>query len=306
MLIPESAKGERELIRRIGGILSPSNPSLRVPFGDDMASVPSSELLWTVDTLMDGVDFDSRTQSWRLIGRKALAVNLSDCAAMGATPVGALCAVALANSVSMDAALELAAGMAELGSAHGCPIVGGDTNSWDAPTVISVTVAAACERPILRGGGRVGDRVFVTGPLGGSILGRHLSFEPRVALAKQLVEAGIPTSMIDISDGLSVDLGHICDASNCGAMLDASLIDAATHDDAQCLSAQTGKPPREHALHDGEDFELIVCCPPERAADCARLGLLPLGELVAGTGLTMRDADGGLCEIPRRGWEHFR
>lgn len=306
---PEPQRGERNFLRGLLAELGKVHRPNAVPFGDDMAELPvGTGLLSTVDMLMDGVDFDSATHSWRLIGRKALAVNLSDCAAMAARPVAALCAVALHDDLSMESAFEIHRGMSELGARSHCPIVGGDTNSWKSPTVISVTVIGTTDdrRPVLRSGGRPGDLLFVTGRLGGSILGRHLAFEPRVDLAIQLATEASPHAMIDISDGLSVDLGHICDLSHCGAIIESSQVHAAIHADALKLSQQTGKPPIEHALHDGEDFELIVAVDPSDAARCARLGLLPIGELVGGDRVLMRESDGKLGDVPRRGWEHFR
>ena len=151
------ARGELELIRRLRGLLGPRGPGGTEPraqatgpgqppigFGDDMTLLDAGPppLLWTVDMLMDGVDFDSVVQPWRAIGRKAMAVNLSDCAAMAVVPVAALCAVALQNSLSMDDALDLVHGAHEYGLTFQCPIVGGDTNSWDAPTVVSICIAA--------------------------------------------------------------------------------------------------------------------------------------------------------------------
>ncbi len=268
-------------------------------------------LLWTVDMLMDGVDFDSRVHAWPAIGRKAMAVNLSDCAAMGATPVSAVCAVALASGLSMNDALALLRGAHEYGVTCGCPIVGGDTNSWDHPTVISITVAARCDagaQPVPRDGARPGDRIWVSGRVGGSLLGRHMTFEPRVALGRAIGRQLSPHAMIDISDGLVLDLWRILDASDCGAVLDGAGLDAATHDDARRAAVQDGRSIRDHALYDGEDFELLVVLPPDSSADaCRQLGLLSLGEITGDAGrVRLRSADGTEQELPVRGWEHFR
>lgn len=281
-------------------------------FLDDMAALagPGSKLLWTTDMLMDGVDFDSRRHAWDLIGRKAMAVNLSDCAAMGVRPVSALCAVALNNELSLDDAVALVRGAHNMGLAFNCPIVGGDTNSWDAPTVISITIAGQPEtgqQPVRRDGARPGDLVCVTGPLGGSILGRHLTFEPRVELALQIVRTLAPHAMLDISDGLALDLHRLLEASQCGAILDAAAIDGLIHDDARALAAQDGTPPRQHAFFDGEDFELIVILDPGApAANLALLHLSPIGRIVPGAGVRLREADGRELTLERRGWEHFK
>jgi thiamine-monophosphate kinase len=309
-------RGERHLVRQLRALLTrpldAGDPTPdAVPFGDDMCSINPMDptLLATVDMLMDGVDFDSKVNDWRSIGRKAMAVNLSDCAAMAAKPVAAVCAVALENSLSAQDALDLHAGMQDCAAVHGCTIVGGDTNSWAQPTVISVTVVGRCgsgSGPVRRDGARPGDRICVTGPLGGSILGRHLTFEPRVELAARIAAELHPHAMIDVSDGLAIDLDRICEASGGGAVLAADLLDAVIHDDARRQAAQDGRPAREHALHDGEDFELIVAvsaATPEVA--CRRLGLFPLGRMRAAPGLFLDDG-GTLEPIPPRGWEHFR
>jgi thiamine-monophosphate kinase len=266
-------------------------------------------LLWTTDMLMDGVDFDSSRQSWRQIGRKALAVNLSDCAAMAVRPVAALCAVALYEGLAPEAAAELVAGAAELGARYDCPIVGGDTNSWAAPTVIAFTVAGRVPpggRPVLRSGARPGDRVFVSGALGGSILGRHLTFEPRVELALEIARQCSPHALIDVSDGLSVDLRHIAEESGCAAIVSAAALDAVTHADAHALAARDGRPALEHALHDGEDFELVAVLAEPSAAAALRLGLHEIGRIEAGAGVLLEAADGRRAPLEPRGWEHFR
>ena len=124
-----------------------------------------------------------------------------------------------------------------------CPIVGGDTGSWPGKLALSVTILgrSAGVNPIRRGGARAGDGVYVTGPLGGSILGRHMTFEPRVALARELAGAGGVTAMLDLSDGLSRDLRHVCRESGVGAVIDRDAVPV--HPDALELSDQEETPP---------------------------------------------------------------
>lgn len=310
---PQNAdRGERALIRAMARHAQnlPAAP-LPVPFGDDMAAVPADgPLLWTVDTVTDGVDFDAARHDMTAIGRKAMAVNLSDCAAMAAVPVAALCSLLLPESTAQPDALALWKAADECGRAFGAPIVGGDVNSWPGRLAITITVAARPDgehAPVLRRGARPGDRLAVTGRLGGSILGRHMTFEPRVRLAREL-NAGLRVhAMIDISDGLAVDLWHLLDASGCGAVIAEEELEQAVHDDARTLSQRTGRRSRDHALGDGEDFELLVALDPadERAA-IDRFGLLPLGWFVDQAGLRLRSRDGELEEVPRLGWEHLR
>jgi thiamine-monophosphate kinase len=310
---PQPERGERALIRRLGEELGPAaRCPAGVPFGDDMAGVPDTQppLLATTDMLMDGVDFESARHAWEDVGWKAMAVNLSDCAAMAAAPVAALAAVALSRHLSMDDALALLRGVRACGERYGCPLVGGDTNSWDSPTVIAITVLARPEpgrAPVRRDGARPGDAVYVTGPLGGSILGRHLRPEPRLDTALALNRTLAPHAMIDISDGLAVDLHHILDASGCGAVIDAAALAAVVHPDAERLARQDGMPATAHAWQDGEDFELIVVLPPDAdAAAVAALDLRPLGRITTERGLRLVHADGRIESIAPRGWEHFR
>ena len=153
---------------------------------------------------------------------------------------------------------------------------------------------------------RPGDRIWLSGQVGGSLLGRHMTFEPRVELALQISRDLQPHAMIDVSDGVALDLGRLLEASSCGAVVEAVALDAAIHADALRLAQQDGRPAREHALQDGEDFELIVVLSPDVPPQaCQRLGLLPLGQIVAELGLMLDDA-GCRAPIPVRGWEHFR
>lgn len=304
------AKGERELIRRFAAELPAAGGP--VGFGNDLAGlepVPGG-LLWSTDMLMDGVDFESGKHSWRQIGRKAMAVNLSDCAAAATVPVAALCAVALNDRLSMDDALELFRGMRDCGAEYDCPITGGDTNSWAHPTAVCITVAARPEpdrAPVTRGGARPGDGVYVTGRVGGSLLGRHLTPSPRIHTALEINRQLNPHAMIDISDGLAIDLWHICEPSGCGAIIDEISLENVVHGDAIILAKKTGRTPREHALYDGEDFELIVVLAPDAPGEaCKRLGLLPLGEITAARKPMLRRADGQCVPLEIGGWEHFR
>lgn len=300
-------RGERRLISAFRDRLGPEPTGLPVPFGDDMAAIAADrqKWLWTTDMLMDGVDFDSAKHAWRQVGRKAMAVNLSDCAAMGSSPVSALCAVALNDGLSMEAAIALFDGLREQGAEWGCRVMGGDTNSWTFPTVIAVTVIGEVRDgpPVRRDGARPGDRVFVSGPLGGSILGRHLHPVPRIELGRLLTHAPRANAMLDISDGLVLDLSRICEASACGAVLDAAQIQSICHADAGRLAQLDGRSALEHALYDGEDFELLVCLPPEVAPPPE---LYLVGEIRSESGIALRISAGNFQPLEIRGWEHFR
>ena len=272
-----------------------------VAAGDDLAVLnwPAGELLLVgVDQVLDGVHFDSAVHAPRDIGRKVMNRNLSDCAAMACLPAAAVATVALPRSVSMDYAQKLYLGMQEAAGKYGCAVVGGDTATWDGKLVMTVSILArtAGIGPVLRSGAKPGDTIYVTGPLGGSILGRHLLFEPRIDLARDLAGRGVVHAMIDISDGLSRDLRHICRESGLGAIIDAERIPV--HGDAAELSNRSGRPSIEHALHDGEDHELIVV-----GAGGLSAPLVEIGRMVAGEGITIRVA-GREERLDTKAWEH--
>lgn len=285
--------------------------SQALAFGDDMAPLPSGDsasiLAWTTDVLMEGVDFRTLEAGWEAVGRKAMLVNLSDCAAMGGRPVGSLLALTLPRTAAGSDVLKLVRGAAEAGAAHGCPIVGGDTNSWEGGLVVAVTVAARQEaggRWLARSAAKNGDRVLVSGPLGGSILGRHLEPRPRIELGVALSRLDGVHAAIDISDGLLIDLDRICESSGCGAILDERELQAVIHADAQRLSRSDGRPALDHALADGEDFELLVTADTAEVSRLVELGMQPIGVMQPERGLFLRGAGGGVRGLQAHGWEH--
>jgi thiamine-monophosphate kinase len=237
--------------------------------GDDAAALAwpaESVCLATTDMLLEGSCFRLAEAGPRRVGRKAMAVNLSDVAAMAGRPFAALVSVGLPRQGGRALAEELYLGLREMADAYGTAVVGGDTNSWDGPLVVNVTVLgeATGRGPVRRHGARPGDWLMVTGAFGGSILGRHLDFTPRVREALALHQAAELHAMIDVSDGLAADVWHICEESGCGAALRAEAIPLteAAH------RIDDGRSPLEHGLGDGEDFELAFAVAP---ADGRRL-----------------------------------
>lgn len=275
--------------------------------GDDCAVIvpPSRSMLITTDMLMDGTDFVLAEVGPRRVGRKAMAANLSDIAAMAGAPGAAVVSVALPKD-GRDLAQELYFGLRDVADTFSVAIVGGDTNSWDGPLVISVTVIGEItgRGPVTRRGAKPGDWLFVTGPLGGSILGHHLDFTPRVLEALTLHDAVELHAMIDISDGLAADVNHICEESKCGAVLVADAIPIA--DAARELSRASCKTPLQHALGDGEDFELVFAVSPEDGTKLLREapvpGLTKIGECVE-SGLWL-EANGARQPLAPVGWVH--
>ena len=292
----------------------PPHPLLRLGPGDDAAVLNTAHLeqcVLTVDLLTDHVDFELSEVDARRVGRKALAVNLSDLAAMASQPLAGVVALALPREGGMDLAKALYEGMLPLAQQYDLAIAGGDTNSWDGPLAISITLLGSVtgRGPLCRDGARPGDRIIVTGSFGGSILGRHLDFEPRVGEALALHARYELHAGIDVSDGLSLDLAHILDESRCGAVIGADAIPIA--DDARLLAEKLadGSTPLEHALGDGEDFELVLAVPPQvarrmLAEQPLAVPLSDIGEFVAEPGLWIEEAGGNRRPLAPRGWEH--
>lgn len=280
-----------------------------IGIGDDAAALRSAtgrDCLIATDMLMEGVDFTFPPATAALAGRKSLAVNLSDIAAMGGRPTAAFLSVALPAHRGISFARDLHAGLLDLADEYSVVLAGGDTNSWDGPLVINVAVVGepCVQDPIKRSGARPGDWIFVTGALGGSIHGRHLTFEPRVREAGRLVELVKPHAMIDISDGLAADLHHILTASRVGAVLDATAIPI-----SRDLQSENADAALRHALSDGEDFELLLTV---SEADAQRLlshwsdktALTPIGRITAELDCWLSGTNRGREPLPPLGWSH--
>jgi thiamine-monophosphate kinase len=279
--------GEFEYIRWLRR-QTPQDPRVRIGPGDDTAALAwpaEADCLFTTDMLLEGSCFRLAEAGPRRVGRKAMAVNLSDIAAMAGRPVAAVVSVGLPRQGGRALAEDLYLGIREMADRFATALVGGDTNSWDGPLVISVALLgeATPPGPVRRSGARPGDYLLVTGPLGGSILGKHLDFTPRVHEALQLQQTVLLHAMIDVSDGLSADVFHLCEESGCGAVLRAEAIPVAP----AAHQLADGRTPLEHALSDGEDFELVIAVTPEDARlllweqSIPGITLVHIGECVA-------------------------
>jgi thiamine-monophosphate kinase len=306
--------------------------ALLLGIGDDAAAweqAPAT-VVATTDMLVEGIHFDFALTGWRDLGWKALAVNLSDVAAMGAQAEWALVSLGLRPATSTADVAALYQGLRDLAAQAGCTVAGGDTVSVRADTVLNVVVLGsvpAGEAPTLlrRDRGRPGDIVAVTGSLGGSAGGlralragldsrapgvaglveTHRRPQPRLAAGWALRQAGVRCAM-DISDGLLADLGRLCAASGCGADVQSSALPlhpALAHvfpDEAVALAAGGG-----------EDYELLVAAPPDvlAAARAALAGsglaLTAVGRLTGEPGVRLRDDAGRELALPHRGWDHF-
>lgn len=231
--------------------------------GDDAAILNSAGLTTAViatDMILEGKHFNLSNDPLDLIGRKALAVNLSDIAAMGARPKYALVSLGLPENMGMNAAKQMWEGLQQLADDFKIQIIGGDTNSWTGGLVINVCVIGQSHERgcVKRSGAKIGDSIFVTGALGGSLhSGHHLTFTPRVKEVGKLLDVTLPTSMIDITDGLARDLTHICEESGVGANLSSSCLPVSKRI-SQDLNQQDQI---RSVLFDGEDFELLFTVP---------------------------------------------
>lgn len=288
---------------------------VKLGIGDDAALLSSAgqgtghvETVVTTDSLLDGVHFLANEVDLRQIGRKLLLVNLSDLAAMAAEPEAFFVSLCLPNGEQVDAqAAEIFEGICEVAEEYGIAIAGGDTNCWNGPLALHGTAVGLIPegQAWVRNGAIADDVIVVTGPLGGSILGKHLEFEPRFDVARKLRGSGLVHAAMDITDGLSIDLLRICDASHCGAILE--LEDVPCSSAAQQLASESGKSCVDHALGDGEDFELLLAVPPS-ALDRVRelLGsesVHPCGVFTSRTGLWYREG-GKILQLSATGYSH--
>lgn len=289
---------------------APIRPPVLVGIGDDAAVIsptPNTLQVVTTDLLTEGVDFLWPKASARQIGRKAVLVNLSDIAAMGARPVAAWVATALPAERGPAFAHELHAGVLEACHEYDVVLAGGDTNTWSGPFVIAITLIGETlsGKPLLRSGACPGDWVLVTGACGGSVSGRHLEPRPRLREVQRMLELAELHALIDVSDGLAADLHHILEESRVGAVLLAEEIPV--HEDV--LRLADGVSPLDHALADGEDFELIATLNPEQGRRLLarwdlETPLTKIGEITAEPGCRLQTIDGQLVDLPPRGWCH--
>ncbi len=302
--------GERAIAAGLGRFFPTDPRRVPIPIGDDAALVrtPGRGQLVACDPVIEGVHFEAGTPLAR-VGRKAVARNLSDIAAMGGTPDFLLVAALLPDGFSARDRAKLFGGIRAEANAHGCLVVGGDLARTPGPLTLVVTVIGhPGARPLTRSGARVGDAIHVTGPLGGSLeSGRHLRIVPRLAEGRWLAERRAVTAAMDISDGLLLDLRTLLDASGVpGAVLEARAVPI--HPAARRLAGGDAAAARARALRDGEDHELLFTVRggadlgdggPLRA--CARQ---PIGTLVERPGLWLRADDGSLQPLRAEGYEH--
>jgi thiamine-monophosphate kinase len=317
--------GEFGLIDRIARHVH-STPAVVLGIGDDAAALlptPGTLTLITSDMLLEGVHFDLTFCDPQSLGRKSLSVNLSDLAAMGATPRQFLLSIALPATLSLEFVDGFLSGILEQAGRYGVTLVGGDTCASLSGLAISITALGeqVPERVVKRSGAATGDLVCLTGTVGDAALGLHelrqgkrdgfsvsrqLDPTPRVEAGVALAGAGLASAMIDVSDGVLSDLGHICEMSKVGARLQLGALPLSDQYRAACADD-----PYALALSGGEDYELLFCI---RKGDEGRVQALldglglrfsVIGEIVTGNSVEMVTPEGDSYQPGKRGFDHF-
>ena len=336
---PGPPSGEFEWIARLAETLGDValDARGRPAIGDDVAWLPADgPWAWTVDTLVEDVHFRFDWLEPRAVGHRALAASLSDLAAAGAGPAGALVTAAGSPRAFTDRLEAIYEGMASLARRAGCPVLGGDLARADGPLHVTVTAIGRALGPdvLPRRGARVGDAVWVTGALGapaaavaalrktpaddpaaleriraGEAYPRFAFPEPRTREIAWILERARPTAAIDLSDGLSGDARHVARASGVRLVLDPARLPI--HPAAERAGREADRDVLEWALHGGEEFELLLTAPdgaldPLRADFEAAFGiaLTPIGRVEEGSGVFLESA-GGEVPLEPRSWDHF-
>lgn len=283
-------------------------PPVKLGIGDDAAVLACGcDMVVTTDSLLDGTHFVLSEVDPRRIGRKLVNVNLSDLAAMAAEPEALFVSLCLPERDTERVASEVFEGICEAAERFQCAIAGGDTNCWNGPLALHLTaVGRSPEGGVWKRSGAMADDVIVvTGPLGGSLLGKHLDFEPRIEWVRK-VRGNVPIhAAMDISDGLSIDLLRMANASSCGAVLDLASVPISAA--ALTASLRSGRDGLAHALGDGEDFELLLAVPSSHLTALQQLvgqdQAIEVGHFTSRTGLWSRRGS-RIEQLPATGYVH--
>jgi len=327
-----SRLGEFGLIEKIRR-RTPAGRGVRIGIGDDAASVKNrgDSSLITADLLIEGSHFDLRWTSLRDLGHKALAVNLSDIAAMGGIPDYVILSLGIPAHFDSEDIDAFYRGFEELAAEYSVALVGGDTNAAEKLIISVCVIGHSSAKPVQRRGAKAGDDIYVTGTLGDAALGlkllrrvrrnstrkgqptatllaRHHRPAPRLAAGAQLAKKKLATAMIDVSDGLLQDLGHICRASAIGAIIEAARLPLSP---AYCALA--GKEGCGDALSGGEDYELLFCARRQNRTQIenlsirAQVAITRIGACVpADRGIVVLDPSGKAVPMRIQGHDHFK
>jgi thiamine-monophosphate kinase len=306
------------------------NPAIRTGIGDDCAVLrlpprgksKQRDVLVTTDFSLQGVHFRLDWHTPESVGHRCLARGLSDIAAMGGEPVAAFLSLALPRTVRQSWIRRFVGGLISLADRYGVMLAGGDTAESPDGILADIVVVgtAPAGKPVLRSGARPRDRIYVSGELGGSAAAiaelrkkttrklnprdysKHFFPKPRIELGRILLQRGLPSAMIDTSDGLSTDLAHICEESGVGAELHVEAIPRAS----------VGKPRHQvdlsFALHGGEDYELLFTARPSQRVPSRIAGvpITQIGQIKRGKQIFLMNPSGAASPLTPQGWEHFR
>jgi thiamine-monophosphate kinase len=328
-----SLSDEFKLIDGIKQTLGRPSSRVLLGIGDDAAVLkpPRGNLVVTVDTMIEGVHFDLGYMTPFELGYKALAVNLSDIAAMGAEPLYAVVSIGLKQEMNDYFVTELYQGISSLARKYGVDIVGGNTVQSPNTLLVDITLLGQCkDRAITRAGAKPGNLIAVTGDLGSSAaglhclkqLGRpavesmpdlltaHLKPEPQLKPSRALRKVGGVTALIDISDGLAREVHHLCERSGVGAFIDEKLLPAG--EGLKRAAELAGGDPRAWVLYGGEDYQLLFTFPPrkqallERALKRLKSRMTVVGKVLPkDEGIRIESLSGGTGPLLPRGWNHF-
>jgi len=310
---------EKQLIERIRREAGRLSPRAGIGIGDDCAVLrlpPGHEALVTTDFSLEGVHFRREWHPAHAVGHRCLARGLSDVAAMGGTPRAAFLSLALPEALPQSWVNDFVTGMLALARRYSVPLAGGDTAQSPGRILADIVVLGSVPagQSILRSGAKPGHLVYVTGTLGAGLAdlrqleqgkklrpGRHRKHfypEPRVAVGRALREKELASAMIDISDGFSTDLSHICEESKTGAIIYA---------DSLPVARGLGKEGLQFALHGGDEYELLFTAPPDRRIpnQIAGVAITKVGEIVRGGKMRLVCHDGSQEPLIARGWQHF-
>ncbi len=310
---------EKSLIGRIRRAARKS-PAVVAGIGDDCAVLrvpPGHELLLTTDFTLENVHFRREWHPPEVVGRRCLTRGLSDIAAMGGEPLAVFLSLALARDTPQNWVNRFLAGLLALADEFRVPLAGGDTAQSAGGIQADVVVVGSVPKgkAVLRSGARPGDQVYVTGELGGSAAAlprrgagrvraadyaRHFHPTPRIAVGEWLRRRGLASAMIDLSDGLSTDLGHICEESGVGAEIEAAAIPRAR------VGRPSARVELDLSLHGGEDYELVFTSSGRVPAAVAGVAVTRIGQITPERGMVLVQKDGRRQKLAVRGWEHFR
>jgi thiamine-monophosphate kinase len=312
--MPQSEKEMIRLIRRLAG----TGSAVAVGIGDDAAVLripPGHEVLVTTDFSIENVHFRREWHRPEVVGWRCLTRGLSDIAAMGGEPRAVFLSLAVGGDVSQNWVARFLQGLMKLARCYKLPLAGGDTGQSEGGIQADIVVVGSIPKgkAVLRSGARPGDSIYVTGTLGAPALAldrlrlglplgaersRHFRPEARVSLGQWLREHAIPSAMIDISDGLSTDLGHICDESHIGAVIDTNAIPLARAGKGQFVDLG-------HALHGGDEYELLFTSAEPVPSKIEGVRVTRIGRTTATRGMRLIDEKGQKRSLRPEGWEHF-